>query len=112
ERGVLLEVLAIFVEGRRADRLQLTTGEHRLEDRRRVDRALGSTRTDERVDLVDEQDDVAAGAELLQDLLQPLFEVTAITTAGHQSTEVEGVELLVLEVLRHLGLDDGLRESF
>ena len=32
ERGVLLEVLAVFVEGRRADGLQLATSQHRLED--------------------------------------------------------------------------------
>ena len=41
EGGVALEVLAVLVERRRADRLQLTPGEGRLEDRGRVDRALG-----------------------------------------------------------------------
>ena len=37
EGGVLLEVLAVLVEGGRADRLQLAPGEHRLQDRGRVD---------------------------------------------------------------------------
>jgi hypothetical protein len=32
ERGVLLEVLAVLVDRRGADGLQLTAGEHRLED--------------------------------------------------------------------------------
>src|SRR6478736_5400330 len=111
EGRVLLDVLAVLVERRRTDRLQLTTGEHRLENRRRVDGALGGTRTDERVDLVDEDDDVAAGADLLEDLLQPLLEVTAVAAAGHERAEVEGIELLVLERLGHLALDDVLGEA-
>src|SRR5205085_1138493 len=41
ERGVALEVLAVLVERRRADRLELAACEGRLEDRGRVDRALG-----------------------------------------------------------------------
>ena len=100
ERGVLLEVLAVLVERGRADGLQLAAGQHRLEDAGGVDRALGGTGTDEGVELVDEQDDVAAGADLLEDLLQPLLEVTAVAAAGDQRAEVEGVELLVLERLR------------
>ena len=60
ERSVALEVLAVLVERRRADRLQLAAGERRLEDRRCVDRAFGCAGADEIVELVDEQDDVAA----------------------------------------------------
>src|SRR5262249_11458090 len=85
--------------------------QHRLEDRRRVDGALRSAGADERVDLVDEKNDVAAGADLLEDLLQSLLEVTAITRTGDQRTEVKGVELLVLEVFRHFALYDGLGKS-
>ena len=60
ERCVALQVLAVLVERRRADRLQLAAGECRLEDRGCIDRALGGARADEIVELVDEQDDVAA----------------------------------------------------
>ena len=61
ERRVLLDVLAVLVEGRRADRAQLTAGEHRLQQVRRVDGALGRARADDRVQLVDEEDDLALG---------------------------------------------------
>ena len=111
ERGILLEVLAVLVERRRTDRLQLSAGEERLEDGCRVDRALGGTGTDERVDLVDEDDDVAAGADLLGDLLQALLEVTAVAGAGDERAEVERVDLLVLQRLGHVVLDDRLREA-
>ena len=89
EGGVLLEVLAVLVERGGADGLQLAAGQHRLEDAGRVDRALGGTGTDQRVQLVDEQDDVAAGADLLEDLLQALLEVTAVAAAGDERAEVE-----------------------
>ena len=62
ERGVLLDVLAVLVERRRADRAQLAAREHRLEQVRRVDGALGRARADDRVQLVDEEDDLALRA--------------------------------------------------
>ncbi len=44
ERRVLLDVLAVLVERRRADAAELAAGEHRLEQVGRVDRALGGAR--------------------------------------------------------------------
>ena len=108
QRRVLLDVLAVLVERGGADRLQLAAGQHRLEDARGVDRALRGTRTHQRVHLVDEQDDVAAGADLLEHLLQALLEVTAVARTGDQRAQVQRVELLVLERLGHLALDDAL----
>ena len=112
ERGVLLEVLAVLVERGGADGLELTAGEHRLEDARRVDRAFGRTGTHERVQLVDEQDDVPAGADLLEHLLEALLEVTAVPGPGHQGAEVQRVELLADQRLGHVALDDVRREAF
>src|SRR5262249_32352905 len=111
QRGVLLQVLAVLIQRRGADRLQLAPGQHRLQDRGRVDRALRGTGADQGVQLVDEQDDVAAGPDLLEHLLQPLFEVTAVPGPRDQRAEVERVQLLVLEGLRHLALDDLLGQA-
>ena len=61
QRRVLLDVLAVLVERGRADRAQLAAREHRLEQVGGVDRALGGARADDRVQLVDEQDDPALG---------------------------------------------------
>ena len=63
------------------------------------------------MNLVDEDDDVAARADLLRDLLEALFEVTAVAAAGDERAEVERVQLLVLERLGHFALDDRLREA-
>ena len=108
ERGVLLEVLAVLVDRRRADGLQLAARQHRLEDRGRVDRTLGGAGADQGVDLVDEQDDVAPRADLLEDLLQALLEVAAVAAARHQRAEVERVELLAGQRLGHLVGHDAL----
>ena len=61
--------------------------------------------------LVDEQDDVAAGVDLLEHLLQAFLEVTAVAAARHQRTQVQGVELLVLQRLGDLAVHDGLRQA-
>src|SRR5690606_34154863 len=72
---------------------------------------LGGTGTHERVDLVDEDDDVAARADLLRDLLEALFEVAAVAGSGDERAEVERVDLLVLQRLGDIALDDRLGEA-
>ena len=111
ERRVLLDVLAVLVERGGADRLQFAAGERRLDDDGRVDRAFGSAGADERVHLVDEQDDVAALADLLHDLLEAVLELTAVLAARDERRQVERVEVLVLDGLGHLVRRDALGEA-
>ena len=59
ERGVLLDVLAVFVERGRADAMQLAARERGLEHVARVHGAFGLAGADHGVQLVDEQDDLA-----------------------------------------------------
>ena len=59
ERGVLLDALAVLVERGGADQAQLAAGQHRLDHVAGVHRALGVARADDRVQLVDERDDLA-----------------------------------------------------
>jgi hypothetical protein len=111
EGGVALEVLAILVERRRADRLHLPARESRLEDRSCVDRALGRAGADEVMELVDEEDDVAPLHDLLHDLLQALLELAAVLRAGDEGCQVERVDLLALEELGHLARGDAGGEA-
>ncbi len=106
QRRVPLQVLAVLVHRGRADRLDLATGERRLEDRGGIDGALGGAGADQVVELVDEQHDVAALGDLLHHLLEPLLELAAVLRAGDERREVERVDLLVLEELRDLALGD------
>src|SRR5205823_4388446 len=78
QRAVLLDVLAVFVERRRADALQLAARERRLQHVGRVHRAFGRTGADERVQLIDEQNDVLVLRNLVDHGLEPLFELAAV----------------------------------
>ena len=112
QRRVLLDVLAVLVEGRRADAVQFAAGERRLQEVRRVHGAVGLAGADEGVHLVDEQDDAAfRRRDFLQHRLQALLELAAVFGAGDERAHVEGEELLVLEALRHVAVDDAQREA-
>ena len=90
ERLVLLDVLAVLVERRRADAAQLAARERGLQEIRRVGRAFGRAGADERVQLVDEQDHAALGRrDLLEHGLQALLELAAVLRAGDQRAEIE-----------------------
>ena len=61
--GVLLDPLAVLVERGRADHPQLAAGQHRLEHVAGVHRGVAAGAcADDRVQLVDEGDDLALGA--------------------------------------------------
>src|SRR5207249_3390598 len=98
EGGVLLDVLAVLVERRRTDAAELAAGEHRLQHVRGVDGAFRGARADDRVQLVDEEDQLALGVlDLVQHRLQPLFELAAVLGAGEEGTDVERPHALALQ---------------
>ena len=106
QRAVLLDVLAVLGGGGGADALDLAAGERRLQDVGGVERALGRARAHQRVQLVDEDDDVVALGELPHDRLQPLLELPAVLGAGHDQRDVEGQDALLGQVDRHVALHD------
>src|SRR5471030_3050452 len=61
--------------------------------------------------LVDEENDVAPLHDLFHDLLEALLELTAVLRARDERREVERVDLLVLQQLRHLVRRDARREA-
>ena len=72
---------------------------------------FGRARADHRVQLVDEQDDLAVGVgDLLEHGLEALLELAAELRAGDQRAHVEPDDALVLEALGHVAADDALRE--
>jgi hypothetical protein len=63
------------------------------------------------VQLVDEEDDVLGAAHLVHHRLDALLELAAVLGAGDHHREVQHHEALVLEDLRHLAVDDVLRQA-
>ena len=112
ERGVLLDVLAVLVERGGADGAQLPAGEHRLEHVAGVHRALRGAGADDRVQLVDEHDDLALGVgDLLQHRLQAVLKLPSVLRAGDHRTEVERDELAVAQALGHVAVHDPLGKA-
>ena len=113
ERRVLLDPLAVLVEGGRADHPQLTAGQHRLEHVARVHRGVAARAgADDGVQLVDEGDDLTLGVlDLLEHGLEPLLELAAVLRAGDHRGEVEREQPPALERVGHVAVDDALRQA-
>src|SRR5262249_35814378 len=95
----------------RSDRAQLTARKHRLEHVGGVDGALGRTRPDDRVQLVDEDDELALGApDLLEDGLEALLELAPVLRARGQGADVERPAPLARAALGDVAGDDSLGE--
>ena len=110
--GVLLDMLAVFVERGRADAVQRTARQLRLDQVGGVHRPVRLARSHQRVHLVDEQDDVALCLlDLLEDGLQTLLELAAVFGTRDHGAEVEGEQLLALQRLGHVTVDDAQSEA-
>ena len=91
ERGVFLDAFAILVQRGRADATQLAAGQRRLEHVRRVHRAFGGAGADQGMQLVDEQNDLAARfGDFFQHGFQSVFELAAKLCAGDQARRDRG----------------------
>ena len=112
QRRVLFDVLAVFVNRRRADALNFAARQRGLEDVRRVDRTFGSACTDQRVQLVDEEDDAAVALELIHHILHALFKFAAVFCTCQHPGQVERYDALAAQQLRHIALRDLLRQAF
>ena len=112
QRAILLEVLAVFLVGGRADAADRAARERGLEQVRRIHRAArGGAGADHGVDLVDEHDRAGIGLDLLDHLLEPFLEIAAIARARQQRAHVEREHRRVLQHVRHLAVDDAARET-
>mmetsp|Transcript_7374 Transcript_7374/g.21909 ORF Transcript_7374/g.21909 Transcript_7374/m.21909 type:complete len:741 (+) Transcript_7374:703-2925(+) len=112
ERLVRLHVLLVLGQRRRADAPELAARERRLQEVRRVQGPARGAGPDDRVDLVDEQDDAALrGLDLLDDGPEALLELAAVLGAGDQQAHVQRDDRPALERLGHVAAHDALREA-
>ena len=111
EGGVLLDMLAVFVQGGGADDLDLAAAQRGLQDGGGVDGAFGRTRADQGMELVHEQDDVARILHFLDALLQALFELAAVLAARDQAGYIEREDTAVAQDVGNLVGCDQLRQA-
>ncbi len=113
ERLVFLEVFLILVERGGADAAEFAARQCRLEDVGGVHGAFALACSDESVDFVDEEDNLAFGrGHFVDDGLQTFLEFALVLGTGHEGAHIERVYLLAAQVLGHVTADDTLRESF
>ena len=111
QSGILFHVLAVVVQRRRADAVQLAPGQGRLQQVRRVHRALGRAGANDGVHLVDEHDDFAIGRrDFGQHRLQAFLELTPELGPGDQRPQVERHQALSSKVFRHVAPHDAHRQ--
>ena len=112
KRGVLLDVLAILVERRRADAVQLAARQHGLEQIARVHRALALARADDQVEFVNEENDASGGLlHFVEHRFEAFLKFTAVFCTGDECPHIEREDRLVLESLGHVAPQDPLREA-
>ena len=104
--GVLFDVLAVLVEGGGADHLKFSPAQGGLEDIGCVHGALGVAGAHDIVHLVDDQNDIAQLADLLDQALHPALKLAAELGASHQGSEIQQIDLLVLELIGDVTLGD------
>ena len=110
--GILFDVLAIFVQCGRADHAQLAPGEHWLEHVAGIHRALALASADDRVQFVEEGDDLTiAVLDLLEDGLEPLLELAAVLRPSHHRAEIQRDDALAAQGLGHITGDDALGQA-
>ena len=107
QRGVLLDILAVLVQRRRTDAVQLAAGQHGFEQVARIHGTVGLACTDDGVQLINEEDDLAlALLHLVQNALQALLELAAVLCTGHQSAHVQAKHGAVFQVFGHIAAHD------
>ena len=113
QRLVGLEILLVFVEGRRADSPQFTPRQSRLQDIGCVHRAARTAGAYQRMDLIDEEDDLSVAlGHGLDDAFESFLEFALVFCACNQRTHVQGIDFLAFQVLRDIAVDDPLRDAF
>ena len=109
---VFFDVLAVLVQRRRTDALDLAASQGRLEHVGRVDGAFRTAGPDQRVQFVDEQDRVLRPAHFVHHRLDAFFELAAVLGAGDHHGQVEHDDPLVGQQLGHVAADDALGKAF
>ncbi len=110
--SILLNIFPVFFLCRRTDQLQLSARQGGLQNIRRIQRTLGAACPDNRVQLIHEQQNIAAVNDLRNDPLDPLLKFAPVLGASHHSCHIQRHHALSAHRLRHILLLDPLCESF
>ncbi len=104
---IFLHAFAIFIQRRCADAAQLAARQRGLEHVRGVHGAFRRARSDQRMKLVDEQNDPPAGfGDFLEHGFEPIFELAAKFRSRNHRAEIKSHEPFIFQSLRYVSVDD------
>ena len=109
---ILLDVLTVFLRGRRTDAVQFTTGQLRFEHVAQVHGAFSLARTHDGVDFIDKQQRVAVFFKSVQHGFQTFLEISTVLGTRHQRGQIQREQFLALQSVRHIAAIDSLGEPF
>src|SRR5262249_49769986 len=95
KRAILFDRLAILARSRRADALNLSARQRRLQNVCCIERTFSRSSTDQGVKLINEDDGILRLHQFLHDGFQPFFELTTILGARDDKRKVESQNALV-----------------
>ena len=109
--SVLLDGLAVFIEGGGSDHLDLAPGEGGFEDIGGIHAALGIAGTHNVVDFVDHQNDVAQALDLVNEALHPGLKLAPELGTRHQGGEIQQIDLLLPQLEGDIAGSDALGQT-
>ena len=110
--GIFFNMLAVFVERRCADALDFTAGQRRFEDVGSVDRAFGCAGSDNRMQLVDEEQNISVLFDLVHDGFDALFKLAAVFRARDHQRQIERNQFFLAQIVGNIAANDRLRKPF
>ena len=113
QSGIFFDVFLVFIERRSADAAQVTAGQHRFQDVAGIHGAFRGAGTDDSVDFIDEEENLAVRfGDFIEDRFESFFKFATVFGTGDEGTHIEGVEGLVLQRFRDVAADDTAGQAF
>ena len=92
--------------------MQFSTCKGRLEYVGSIDCPFGPSCPDQRMELIDEEDDIPCLTDLIHHFFQAVLELTTVFRSGYDGSHIEGHDTLITEDLRYFIRDDLLGKAF
>ncbi len=89
QRSIFFEVLSVLFERSRTDGMQLSTCQCRLQNVRSIHASLTRSRTDNGVDLIDEENDIGCFFDFINNCFKSVFEFPAVLCTRDQAAHVK-----------------------
>ena len=112
QSGILLNIFPVLHQCGGTNDLNFSSGQGGLENIGGIHRALGIPGAHQIMDFVDDQDDIAQLLDFLDQSLHTAFKLAAELGSCHQGSQVQQVDLLVLELVGNVTLIDFHRQPF